>query len=252
MGSLAEAWRQAPPRTRSSPAGDLPAGCLALGGGVNPTLGLALPASGRGGIGSHARPKPQALLAALCPRIAPLGDRPLRRPRRGELKALRWSDVDLDAGLIRVERGWDDKEGPIEPKSRAGRRRVPLAAPLRSILLHTGCEAAPRGGPCLPRPRGGRPLDAEVLSERARRAWGKAGLEPIGLHECRHTYAAFMIAAGVNAKALCSYMGHSTITMTLDRYGHLMPGNEDEAAEMLAAYLERDEQPIPSGLGHSR
>jgi integrase len=49
-----------------------------------------------------------------------------------------------------------------------------------------------------------------------------------------------MIAAGVNAKALSSYMGHSTITMTLDRYGHLMPGNEREAAEMLRVYLERE------------
>jgi integrase len=49
-----------------------------------------------------------------------------------------------------------------------------------------------------------------------------------------------MIAARVNAKALSTYMGHSTISMTLDRYGHLMPGNEDEAAVMLGAYLERD------------
>jgi integrase len=48
-----------------------------------------------------------------------------------------------------------------------------------------------------------------------------------------------MIAAGVNAKALSSYMGHSSITITLDRYGHLMPGNEDAAAELLDAYLER-------------
>ena len=60
------------------------------------------------------------------------------------------------------------------------------------------------------------------------------------IHECRHTYAAFMIAAGVNAKALSSYMGHSSITVTLDRYGHLMPGNEEEAAAMLATYLERE------------
>jgi integrase len=44
---------------------------------------------------------------------------------------------------------------------------------------------------------------------------------------------------GVNAKALSSYMGHSSITITLDRYGHLMPGNEDAAAELLDAYLER-------------
>ena len=47
-----------------------------------------------------------------------------------------------------------------------------------------------------------------------------------------------MIAAGVNAKALSTYMGHSSITVTLDRYGHLMPGNEREAASMLASYLQ--------------
>ena len=49
-----------------------------------------------------------------------------------------------------------------------------------------------------------------------------------------------MIAAGVNVKALASYMGHSSVTITLDRYGHLMPGNEDEAAERLDAYLTRE------------
>jgi integrase len=48
-----------------------------------------------------------------------------------------------------------------------------------------------------------------------------------------------MIAAGVNAKALATYMGHASVTITLDRYGHLMPGNEDEAAALLDAYLVR-------------
>src|SRR5207253_3481377 len=48
----------------------------------------------------------------------------------------------------------------------------------------------------------------EALVRRARVAWKEAKLSPIGLHECRHTYAAFMIAAGVNAKALSTYMGH--------------------------------------------
>ena len=52
-----------------------------------------------------------------------------------------------------------------------------------------------------------------------------------------------MIAAGVNAKALSIYMGHSNISITLDRYGHLMPGNEEEAAGMLDAYLERERAP---------
>jgi integrase len=46
-----------------------------------------------------------------------------------------------------------------------------------------------------------------------------------------------MIAAGVNAKALSTFMGHSNISITLDRYGHLMPGSEEEAAGLLDAYL---------------
>jgi hypothetical protein len=46
-----------------------------------------------------------------------------------------------------------------------------------------------------------------------------------------------MIAARVNAKALSTYMGHSTIAITLDRYGHLMPGSEEEAADLLDGYL---------------
>jgi hypothetical protein len=46
-----------------------------------------------------------------------------------------------------------------------------------------------------------------------------------------------MIAAGVNAKALSNYMGHANIGITLDRYGHLIPGSEDEAAALLDTYL---------------
>jgi hypothetical protein len=49
-----------------------------------------------------------------------------------------------------------------------------------------------------------------------------------------------MIAAGVNAKALCTYMGHSSVTIAYDRYGHLMPGNESEAAGLLDEYLARE------------
>ena len=61
---------------------------------------------------------------------------------------------------------------------------------------------------------------------------------PIGFHEGRHTYASLMIAAGVNAKALATFMGHRSITTTLDLYGHLFPGSEGEAATLLDAYLE--------------
>jgi integrase len=72
----------------------------------------------------------------------------------------------------------------------------------------------------------------------------------ITLHECRHTFASLMIAAGVNAKALCTFMGHASITITLDRYGHLMPGNEDEAVALVDAYLEH--ATVQSGLRRSQ
>jgi integrase len=77
-----------------------------------------------------------------------------------------------------------------------------------------------------------------VRACRARAVWIAADLQPITLHECRHTYASLMIAAGVNAKALSTYLGHASITVTLDRYGHLLPGNEREAAGRLDRYLD--------------
>jgi len=77
------------------------------------------------------------------------------------------------------------------------------------------------------------------VAGRASRRWLLASLDPITLHEARHTFASLMIAAGVNAQALTKYMGHASVTITYDRYGHLMPGNEEEAAARLDAYLER-------------
>ncbi len=89
----------------------------------------------------------------------------------------------------------------------------------------------------------GGPFNRDRLVARAEKAWKQRGLQPIGLHEARHTFASTLIAAGVNAKALSSYLGHSSIQITLDRYGHLMPGNEDEAVALVDAYLERASAP---------
>jgi integrase len=140
--------------------------------------------------------------------------------------------------LVRVERSFDQREGPIEPKSRSGRRRVPLVKPLRAELAAHRLRQG-GGGEGLVLGRGEKPFASGAATRRARETWAAEALEPIGLHECRHTYAAHMIAAGVNAKALSTYMGHSSITITLDRYGHLMPGSEAEAAGLLEDYLER-------------
>lgn len=85
------------------------------------------------------------------------------------------------------------------------------------------------------------PTDAGILRRRTHARWKEAGLEPLGFHEGRHTFASIGIAAGLNAKTLSTYLGHTTITITLDRYGHLMPGSEVEARAMLDAFLNEQE-----------
>jgi integrase len=121
------------------------------------------------------------------------------------------------------------------PKSRSGRRIVPIVAVLRELLLDRKLES----GEGYVFGAGERPFSPSSVYVRARAAWRGAKLTPIGLHEARHTCASLMIAAGVNAKAITLYLGHSSIEVTFDRYGHLMPGNEAEAVERIDAYLER-------------
>jgi integrase len=204
---------------------------------VNPTAGLDLPAV-RGTRDRIASPEEAAALIAALPE----GDGALWATafyaglRLGELRGLRWEDVDLASGVIRVERSWDPREGAVEPKSRAGRRAVPVPAVLRDYLVE---HRMTQGRAALVFGRSGeRPFAASSIHQRAQRAWKAAGLTSITLHEARHSFASLMIAAGVNAKALSTYMGHANIAITYDRYGHLMPGNEAEAAALLDVYLE--------------
>lgn len=215
---------------------------------VNPTSGLELPAME--GVRDRIAPPAEAaaLLAALPERDRAIWATAMYAGlRRGELLGLRWEDVDLAAGVIHVERSWDAKEGVVGPKSRAGRRTVPIPAALREYLvehkLRLGRHAGLVFGTSYTQP-----FTPSNVRKRANAAWARAGLEPIGLHECRHTFASLMIAADVNAKALSTYMGHSSVTITLDRYGHLMPGNESEAADRLDAYLARSMEQAPAAV----
>jgi integrase len=88
------------------------------------------------------------------------------------------------------------------------------------------------------------PFYPSTVRSRAHRAWTDALVkkwgqaEPIGLHEARHTFASVMIAAGVNAKALSEFMGHASIAITFNVYGHLMPGGVAEARDRIDKYLD--------------
>jgi integrase len=176
--------------------------------------------------------------------------------RAGELRALRWSDIDLPGSVIHVRRGWDGEEGEQDGKSDAAERDVPILKPLgRELAAHKlragGGETALVFGLAAERP-----FYRSTVNNHAKAAWqaenerraaeAKHGgaepatpLVPIGLHESRHTCASTFIAAGSNPKVIQRIMGHATIQMTFDHYGHLFPGGLDEAAEAANAYLER-------------
>jgi integrase len=179
--------------------------------------------------------------------------------RRGELRALRWSDIDLAGRVIHVARGWDAIEGEQAPKSAAARRRVPILDALADVLIAHQARTGRTGNGLVFGRTATDPFNPETVRRNALAAWGWEevpnheddgpkvilerargdALEPITLHEARHTCASLLIAAGVNAKALSVIMGHSTIAMTFDTYGHLMPGGLDEARAATDAYLAK-------------
>jgi integrase len=221
---------------------------------VNPCSGLELPAVRSRRERFASTEEAAALIAA-----APESERAIWATalygglRLGELRALRVADVDLATGVIRVERGWDPVEGAIELKSHAGRRKVPIAAVLRDHLLDHLARKRRSGAELIFGRTPESPFTANGLQRHADEAWEAAneaereaaerdGREPVLLtritpHACRHTFASLMIAAGVNAKALSTFMGHAKIGITLDLYGHLTPGSEAEAAGLLDGYL---------------
>jgi integrase len=167
--------------------------------------------------------------------------------RVGELRALRWGNVDFEKGVIRVEQSWDDEVGEIDVKTYAGRRAVPLIGRLRSELLRHKL-ASGRGPDDLA--FGRTPVDAftrTTMRSRAIRAWADAGLKGLTPHEGRHTCASYLIAAGLNMKQIQTYIGHSDVRTTYNVYGHLLPGDEHQAVTQLDAFLGGMTRPVEVG-----
>jgi integrase len=169
--------------------------------------------------------------------------------RRGEIRALRDEDIDLEGNLIHVRHSWDDKEGEISPKSLKGVRRVPIPKALRQYLLEHRARTGRRGTDLVFGRTATIPFEPTTTRRRAIEAWTatavgeffqrrNARLEPIGLHEARHSYVSLMHAAGVPLERIGDYVGHSSAYMT-DRYRHLIEGQHEDDAAALDGFLAR-------------
>jgi integrase len=178
--------------------------------------------------------------------------------RAGEMFGLRRGRLDVlhatvDVAEVLVEVNGHHHFGP--PKTRAGRRRVPLPRfVVDAINQHVGALAPEEL--VFPAPRGG-PVRASLFR---RRTWHPAveaaALTPLRIHDLRHTAVALWIAAGASPKEIAARAGHTSVATVLDRYGHLYAGHETAVVEALDAMArgahavhDADVQPLPARKG---
>ena len=169
--------------------------------------------------------------------------------RRGEALALHWSDVDLENGELAVRGTLGRVGGKLvitEPKTDRARRRVPLAAPLVAMLrAHRANQANERieaGNQW--RDHGlvfttefGTPVDPRNVLRTIQIAAQKAGMSGIGVHTLRHSAAVAWSESGVHIKAVADLLGHSSVAITGDIYGHTSDETARTAVESLTAQL---------------
>jgi integrase len=166
--------------------------------------------------------------------------------RQGELLGLKWGDVDLENGLIRVRRTLTRNKGRLlldEPKTKRSRRTVRLTeTAVQALKGHLARQieqmerlgdlyedqdlifATQRG--TLTNPTNLRRRSFAPLLE-------KAALPSIRFHDLRHTCATLLLSSNVNPKIVSEMLGHATIAITLDTYSHVLPTMQDSAARAL-------------------
>jgi integrase len=172
--------------------------------------------------------------------------------RHGELLALRWSEVDLGAGVVSVQRttnrvkaGDGDAKTRViigSPKTAKGRRRIPMPDGVRRVLQQwrvTQTQERLAAGPAwhdtglVWTTAVGKPLSTGIPNLLLDRLAARAGIGHVKLHELRHTYATRLMEAGVDARTVQEMMGHANVAMTLGRYSHVMPERKQSAAAAL-------------------
>jgi integrase len=170
--------------------------------------------------------------------------------RRGEALALHWSDVDLDAKLLRVRGTLARVDGALlvtETKTPKSRRAVPLSPTaervLRDVRTRQTAERLRAGlmwqrTPYVFTTELGEPCDPRNALRALKVAAKRAGLPPtVGLHTLRHSAASVMLTAGVPLKVVSEVFGHASIAITGDVYGHVSPDVSREALDMLSEAL---------------
>jgi integrase len=171
--------------------------------------------------------------------------------RPGEAYGLKWDDVDLHTGKIRVQRSLERRDNQWylkEPKTPQSRRTVPLPPDVVEALKGYRVEQAQRklkAGPDYHEygfvftSQNGEPIYHHNLVRRHFKPILKAaGLsEEIRLYDLRHTCATLLLLAGENPKIVSERLGHSSVTMTLDRYSHVLPDMQKSAADKLQRML---------------
>jgi integrase len=166
--------------------------------------------------------------------------------RQGELLALRRDDVGLEAGTIYVRQALQRIPGEghsfKEPKTEKGRRATAMPTLLVETLLAVQAEQpqnrkmiAEIGYPyhdhglvfCN---SDGKPLDRCGVTRRFKTLAARAGFPDVTFHALRHSHATVLLAQGVHPKVVQERLGHSTISITMDTYSHVLPGLQEEAA----------------------
>ena len=191
------------------------------------------------------------LSAAQSTRYAPLFELLVNTGlRRGEALALQWSDIDLEAGTLRVRGTLARVNGSLEvtePKTAKSKRTVPLSEPavqiLRAIRLEQAQERLRAGSwwhqtGYVFTTSSGEPYEPRNALRAFKAAAKRAGLPTsVGLHTLRHTAASVMLENGVPLKIVSEILGHASVAITGDIYGHVAPDVSREAVAKLAAAL---------------
>ncbi len=158
--------------------------------------------------------------------------------RLGELLALTWGDIDLDAGQLHVKRTRRRTGTVAPPKTDAGRRSVPLPEPTREVLRsHRETQAAERAEACaweqvdlVFTTQEGRPLLHRFVQRVWYRVLDKAEVDRCGFHHLRKTYTTMLAENGVPPRAAQQLLGHSNVRVTLEAYTHVSKHALAEAA----------------------